>query len=182
MAPDARQLSSSIIQPFLQLLVKNVNSQIISQVHKKMSFACHLLYCFVKEQVKKNAISFQHLQCLVSKEDVLSRLFDPIKLASMLETIANKELLLFLRNSRHLPSRCIVVDKINFIHEVNGTLFAPSFFKEHHPLASNTGVVPLSHLHTIFPHYDCEILMAFLTSLQFCMSSFGSSGVGQYHH
>ena len=77
-------------------------------------------------------------------------------------------MILFLRNSRHIPSSCIVVNKIKLLHEVNGTLFAPSFFKERRPVASNTGIVQLSRLHAIFPHYDREILMAFLTSLQFC--------------
>ena len=67
-ALDARQLSSSNIHPFLQLLAKNVNDQIILQVHDKMSFGCHLLYSLVREQVKENTISFQHLQNLVSKK------------------------------------------------------------------------------------------------------------------
>ena len=167
-ALDARQLSCSNIYPFLQLLVKSINDLIVPRVHERMSVGCHFLHFFLMEKVTANAISFQHLQNLVSKDAVLCRLSNPVELASMFETIANKGLLLFLRNSEHLPSSCIVVDKIRLLHEVNGTLFAPSFFKEHHPLASNTGIVPVSHLEAIFPHYDREILIAFLTSLQFC--------------
>ena len=168
LAFDARQLSSSNIQPFLDLLAKNINNLLMRQVHQRMSFGCQLLHYFIKENVKKYAISFRHLQDLVSKEASLCPLFDPLELASTLETIANKGLLLFLRNRKHLPSSCIVVDKIRLIHEVNGTLFAPGFFKECRPIASNTGIVQLSRLQAIFPHYDREILMAFLTSLQFC--------------
>ena len=167
-ALDARQLSSSNTHPFLQLLAKSVNDLIVPQVHKKMSFGCHFLYLFLKEKVKERAISFQHLQNLISGEPVLCRLSDSIELASILEAIANKGLLLFLRNSRHLPFSCIVVDKIRLLHEVNGTLFAPCFFREHRPIASNTGIVQVSRLHAIFKHYESEVLMAFLTSLHFC--------------
>ena len=167
-ALDTRQLSSDNIQPFLRLLAKSVNDLITPGVHDKISFACHLLYAFLKKEVKEKAISFEWLQNLVSNGAVLHCLSDPLELASMLESIADKGLLLFLRNSKHLSSSCIVIDKISLLHEVNGILFAPAFFKEHRPIASNTGIVPLSHLQAIFPHYNPEILVAFLTSFQFC--------------
>ena len=168
MALDCRQLSSDNIKSFLQLLAKSINDLISPGLYKRMSFGCHLLYAFLKDQVNEKAITFESLQNVVSKHDVLCRLSAPIELASMLEAIASKGLLLFLRNSEHLSSSCIVIDKIRLLHEVNGTLFAPSFFKEHRPLASNTGIVPLSLLQAVFPHYDCKILVPFLMSLQFC--------------
>ena len=130
-ALDARQLSSSNIQPFLRLLAKNVNDLIIPRVHDTMSFGCHFLHSFVKENVEENAISFQHLQNLVSKNAFLCHLCDPVKLGSTLETIANKGLLLVFRNGKHLPSSCIVVNKVRLLDEVNGILFPPGFSKEH---------------------------------------------------
>ena len=54
------------------------------------------------------------------------------------------------------------------LNEINGTLFAPDHFKEHHDLASNTGIVPVSNLHKVFPKYKSEMLVGFLTSLDFC--------------
>ena len=54
------------------------------------------------------------------------------------------------------------------LKEINGTLFAPDHFKEHRDLASNTGIVPVSNLHKVFPDYNSEMLVGFLTSLDFC--------------
>ena len=54
------------------------------------------------------------------------------------------------------------------LNEINGTLFAPDHFKEHRDLASNTGIVPVSNLHKVFPDYNSEMLIGFLTSLDFC--------------
>ena len=167
-ALDSRQLSSENLQPFLQLLAESVNALFVPNVHEKMSFDCHLLYFFLQQEVKEKAISFGSLQNLISKEPSLSCLRDPVKIASMLETIASKGLLLFLRSSKHPSTSCIVMDKIGLLQEVNGRLFAPSFFKEHCPISSNTGVVPLSNLQQFFPNYDSNILVAFMISLQFC--------------
>ena len=102
-AVDARQLSSSNIHPFLQLLARNINDLIIPQVHEKMSFGCHFLYSFVKKNVKENAISFQHLQNLVSKEAFLCRLSDRLKLSSTLEAIAMGCFCFFVTASIFLP-------------------------------------------------------------------------------
>ena len=54
------------------------------------------------------------------------------------------------------------------LREINGTLFAPDYFKERRDLASNTGIVPVSNLHKVFPDYNTEMLVGFLTSLDFC--------------
>ena len=89
-------------------------------------------------------------------------------LTSSLGTLADKGLIHFLHNYDQLSSNCIVIDKSRLLQEISGTLFAPDSFKEHHgQLASNTGLVPVSLLHEIFPHYR-DSLFAMLTSLQFC--------------
>ena len=41
-------------------------------------------------------------------------------------------------------------------------------FKEHRDLASNTGIVPVSNLHKVFPDYSSEMLVGFFKSLDFC--------------
>ena len=164
---DSRQLSSDNIQPFLQLLAKSVNDLIVPGVHEKISFGCYLLHAFLQKKVKERAIRLKEVQYLLAIELAFTHL-KPVELASMLEIIANKGLLLFLRNSKDLSNSCIVIDKIRLLHEINGTLFAPSFFKEHCPIASNTGIVPLSRLWTIFPRYDPKVLVAFWTAMQLC--------------
>ena len=165
-ALDSRQLSSENIKPFLTFLTKSINDLAVPGV-KKMSFSCHLLYAFLTQVVKAKAISFGSLQERVSHHDALSPFSEPIMLVSSLRILADKGLILFLRNNGRLSSSCIIIDKAQLLQEINGTLFAPRSFKEHRQIASNTGIVPVSLLYDIFPQYR-DILVAMLTSLQFC--------------
>ena len=43
------------------------------------------------------------------------------------------------------------------LNEIGGTLFAPPHFKEYRNLASNTGIVPSSNLHNVFPLHNLEM-------------------------
>ena len=83
----------------------------------------------------------------------------------ILTTLSDKGLILFIH---HPHSSWIVVRTEALLNEINGTLFAPDHFKEHRDLASNTGIVPVSNLHKVFPDYNSEMLVGFLTSLDFC--------------
>ena len=165
-ALDSRQLSSENVTPFLRILTKSINNLAIPGADE-MSFSCHLLCTVLKDVVEAKAISFGSLQELVSHHGILSPISDPGTLASSLGALANKGFILFLQNSSDLSSSCIITDKSKLLQEINGTLFSPRSFREHRPIASNTGIVAVSLLHQIFPHYR-EILVAILTSLQFC--------------
>ena len=165
-ALDSRQLSSENVRSFLTILTQSIKN-LANPGEKKMSFSCHLLHAFLKQVVEAKAISLGSLQELVSRHDTLSPFNESTMLASSLGTLADKGLILFVRNQDHLPSSCIVIDKAGLLQEVNGTLFAPPCFEEHRKIASNTGIVPVSLLRQIFPHYR-EIVTAVLNSLQFC--------------
>ena len=165
---DSRQLSSENVKPFLTILTQSINKLVTCNPElEKMSFSCHLLLAFLKQVVKAKAISFGSLQELISRHDTLSPFSESAMLTSSLRTLADKRLILFLRNKDNLSSSCIIINKVQLLQEINGTLFAPASFKEHRQVASNTGIVPVSLLQQIFPHYQ-EILPAMLTSLQFC--------------
>ena len=167
LALDSRQLSSENIKPFLTILTKRINNLTIPGV-EWMRFSCHLLHAFLKQVVEAKAISFGTLQELVSRHVALSPFSEPAMLTSSLGALADKGLILFLHSNDHLSSSCIIIDKAQLLQEINGVLFAPRSFEEHcGQIASNTGIVPVSLLHGIFPHYR-KILVAMLTSLQFC--------------
>ena len=165
-ALDSRQLSSENMKPFLTVLTKSIDDLAVPEMDE-MNFSCHLLHAFLKEVAEVKAISFGDLQELVSRHDAVIPFSDPVLLTSSLVTLADRGLILFLRNNDHLSSSCIMIDKSKLLQEINGTLFAPTSFVENRSIASNTGIVPVSLLHQIFPHYQ-EILVAMLTSLQFC--------------
>ena len=52
--------------------------------------------------------------------------------------------------------------------EVNGSVFAPKYFKEHCEFAMSTGVVPLSNLKEKFTKYNVEVIVEYLIHLEFC--------------
>ena len=52
--------------------------------------------------------------------------------------------------------------------EVNGSIFAPKYFKEHFESAMSTGVVTLSTLKERLTEYNHEVIAAYLTHLEFC--------------
>ena len=56
----------------------------------------------------------------------------------------------------------VVVNKGILLTELDGILFAPIDFKEHVDIASNTGIVSVSGLASLFPHYDPDMLICFL--------------------
>ena len=51
---------------------------------------------------------------------------------------------------------------------MNGVLFAPKDFKQHANIASNTGVVKLSDLFSLFPNHDPDLLLKFLQYMELC--------------
>ena len=79
--------------------------------------------------------------------------------------------ILFLRDKKNLENSYIVIEEKSLLSEVSGTVFASEDFKQYKHLASkyyNTGVVSLSKLAECFPGKDMEILIGFLTHLEFC--------------
>ena len=76
--------------------------------------------------------------------------------------------ILFLKNSSALEKSWIILNQTVLLSEVSGTIFAPEGFREHCKLASSTGVVPLSKITAEFPKHKPEMLIGFLSHLEFC--------------
>ena len=62
----------------------------------------------------------------------------------------------------------ITLDQAALLSEVNGVLFAPEDFKQHCNLANATGVVPVSKLAQKFRKHNINMLVQFLSHLEFC--------------
>ena len=92
----------------------------------------------------------------VAKENDSSLPNDQSVLVEILTTLSDRGLILFIH---HPHSSWVVVKTEVLLKEINGTLFAPDHFNEHRDLASNTGVVPVSNLHKVFPDYNSEMLV-----------------------
>ena len=165
---DCRQLSPDHVQPLMNIVRKSRDTLATPEEDEKMSFSCHLLHSLLTDKVSKTAITLEDLMQLIAGEDLPACLSDPETLATSLEILADKGLILFHRDSLHLWSSCIVLEQQALLEEVNGKLFAPETFKKHRKIASNTGIVPVSLLHGTFPDYDKELLVVLLRVLEFC--------------
>ena len=125
----------------------------------------HVVYAFLRTKLNVVGCTLHDLVSAVAKENDSSLPNDQSVLVEILTTLSDRGLILFIH---HPHSSWVVVKTEVLLKEINGTLFAPDHFNEHRDLASNTGVVPVSNLHKVFPDYNSEMLVEFFTSLDFC--------------
>ena len=146
----------------------------------QFDFAVHLLHAFISSRLADHiACTVSELQSLIRQEQgedsfaltFRSREFLPTnttELSQHLTTLSDKGQFLFLRNARKVEDSWVVIDKAVLLSEVNGTIFAPDNFKQHHKIANSTGVVPFSKIREVFPERDPDMVVAFLQHLEFC--------------
>ena len=91
----------------------------------------------------------------------------PSEIDSILEEHSEKGHVLFLKSS-HRRSSWVILNKEALLGDINGTVFAPKGFKKHKNLASSTGVVPFSTIASHFPKHDPNMIVSFLSHLEFC--------------
>ena len=94
--------------------------------------------------------------------DCLSSLFD------LCYELNDRGHVLFLKDKQTLMNSWVVLDQHCLLNEVLGTILAPQGLKEYCSLASNTGVVPISKMIEKFSKYDSNMIVGFLTHLEFC--------------
>ena len=146
----------------------------------RVDFAVHLLYAFISSRLVGEIVcTVSELQLLIKQEqgedsfalqlggrEILST--NTNELSQHLTTLSDKGQFLFLRNARKEEDSWVVIDKAVLLSEVNGTVFAPNNFKQHHDIANSTGVVPFSKVKEVFPKRDPDLVVAFLRHLEFC--------------
>ena len=91
----------------------------------------------------------------------------PSEIDSILEELSEKGHVTFLKSSHRQPS-WVILNKEALLEDINGTVFAPKGFKQHKNLASSTGVVPFSAISSHFPKHDPNMIVSFLSHLEFC--------------
>ena len=151
----------------------------------RFDFAVHLLYAFISSRLADRiACTVSELQSLIKQEQgedsfALKIIYyngeekeilptNTTELSQHLTTLSDKGQFLFLRNARKVEDSWVVIDKAILLSEVNGTIFAPDNFKQHHKIANSTGVVPFSKIREAFPKRDPDMVVAFLQHLEFC--------------
>ena len=166
-AVDCRKIDSKGIRQFISLLHKSHG--IISARTPSISYYCHLLYAFLKS--KPELMSTCTLQEIITavpcdKDSPLSP--ETSFLTELLVSLSDKGMIIFIQNQQQPEKSWIVVDTEKLLKQINGILFAPTSFKEHHQIASSTGIVLTSALKQLFPQYNLEMLIGFLEKFELC--------------
>ena len=162
-AMDCRRTNTDASRRLIATLTNSQKAITASQ--PVIHYYSHVVYAFLRTKLNVVGCTLHDLVSVIAKENDPSLPSDQSVLTEILTTLSDKGLILFIR---HHQSSWIVVKTEALLNKINGTLFAPDHFKEHRDLASNTGIVPVSNLHKVFPDYNSEMLVGFLTSLDFC--------------
>ena len=126
----------------------------------KISYHCHCLNAFL-QQLEVVAISIDALCMKLNEMNELCLLSDRPTVLEFLTILGDKGLILQLGD-------WLIIDQKALLTEVNGVLFNKSIDNVRKPIASNTGIMPVSTLLKLFPKHNTDMLIQFLTSLQFC--------------
>ena len=169
---DCRQLSVYCVGPLLEALHESCEDLAFPEGDYRMPFSCHLLHSLLlTDNIKKMmAITLQEMMELIASERQPSLPSDLESVATSLEILADKGLIVFRRNRTDISSSCMVINQRAVLEEVDGKLFAPVTFKEHCQIVSNTGIVPVSLLSKTFrDHFkNIHVLVVFLMILELC--------------
>ena len=79
----------------------------------------------------------------------------------------------FIEHPSIVVNSLVVLDKESLLHNLLGSLFAPSNFPQHCPLSYSTGVIPLSRFErycreTLQIDYPVTMLLEFLIKMEYC--------------
>ena len=156
-----------------------------------VSAQTHFMYRLLKQNFKDRvACKFSEILCMISQEEnnALKKnglLPTECELISQHLSIFNKQgQLMFLKNTSDIANSWIIFKKEVLLSEVNATIFAPEHFESIYKDFGSTGTVALSRVKQAFPRYDPDMLMSFMTHLDFCYkleeADLAIIGCGQY--
>ena len=130
---------------------------------------CHVLYAFLLDKFKGQvACTISDIAASVKESDVLLPCH-PADLHALISALSDRGLVLLVKGDEEVwdDSWVVLQDQV-LLNEINGTMFAPETFKEHRAFSISTGVVPFTKIKNEFTKYDPQMIVGFLTHLQFC--------------
>ena len=164
-AMDCRKINSSGTREFVKLLCESHETMLDKA--PKMSYFCHLLYAFLQyKQIV--ACTLEELTAFLAADDDCPIPLEYSFLTELLITLSSKGIVVFLKNMLSIQESWVVADTDVLLKEINGILFAPKEFKEHHKVSSSTGIVRSSSLQQLLPQYSLQMLVSFLELLEIC--------------
>ena len=130
----------------------------------------HFFRTFVSTRLSSEvAFSVGQLCAYIRAEQDALLPTEPNLLSPLLSSLSDGGHLLYLPNKEDFEAGWVITDKQALLSEINGTVFAPEYFKEHHDIATSTGVVPKSKIAGVFAgKYNVDMILCVLTLFEFC--------------
>ena len=169
-ALNATALHEDKMKSFMSSL-RLTNDSVLAK-HPAISLNSHMVYAFLMDKVPphQDAISLPQLVTLLGQEEPMFLPTEASEITPLLKTLSDKGFIVFLDGDE--ANSWIVIRPEALLEKVNGVLFAPSFFKEHLPIASNTGVISVAVLRQHFPEptYNIDMIVQFMKSFELCVA------------
>ena len=164
-ALDCRLRSSDNLHSFVKDL-SHLCTSIRNKQSPSISLYCNFLYSIL-EALKDHVCTLEKLTSLC-EESRQKGVPLPDDIVPSLKTLHSSGLIVYLENKEDHMKSWVVVRKEILLSEVDGILFAPSYFEEHRNIASNTGIITSRALEVVFRNHDTNMLIAFLHSMKLC--------------
>ena len=160
----------------LCLCLSTYSSQHLKQF--KIGAQTHFLYRLLRQKFKDQiACQLHDISSYIESEENSSLRKNnllPTDSTSLIEhlSILNEQgQVIFMKDSIHIDSSWIILNEGVLLSHINGPMFAPEDvegFQSIHKQFSSTGVVSLSRIKRAFPRYDLQMLIGFMSRLNFC--------------
>ena len=168
-ALDCRKLVSSGLDEICDMIGSSCTDLREAAEQKEIIYP-HLLHAFISTKLSGEvACSVRELCTLIRAEDDALLPTEPNLLSALLSSLSDRGHLLYLSNKNNFEAGLVVINKQAVLSEINGTIFAPEHFKQHHDIATSTGVVPKSKIAGVFAEkYNIDMILSVLTLFEFC--------------
>ena len=168
-ALDCRKLASSGLDKICDMIGSSCAALREAAEQKEIIYP-HLLHAFIRTKLSSEvACSVRELCTLITAENDALLPTKPNLLSPLLSSLSDGGHLLYLPNKDDFKAGWVIINKQAVLSEINGTIFAPEYFKEHHDIATSTGVVPKSKIADAFAEkYNNDMILSVLTAFEFC--------------
>ena len=161
---DCRKLGGSHVDSLFNKLSSACKS-ICSTSGRNLNLYCHMMYGLLEKLRKENILTLSDVMSAAKDNDSYVL---PDEREEVLDVLCSLDSIGLIKVLKSEDKVWVVVNKGILLFELDGILFAPETFKEHVDIASNTGIVSVSVLTRLFPHYDPDMLICFLKNMELC--------------
>ena len=163
---DCRKLVSQGLSALLTQL--NTTCQTLRGI-VNVNFHCHILNSLLRAPEFQGLVYCKLVDIMnkIESDDApLPKVYS--QFIPLLASLNDQGHVLLLKNPTDESKSWVILKPDVLLTKVNGSVFAPEYFKEHCEFAMSTGVVTLSKLKEKFTEYIHEVIVEYLTHLEFC--------------